>query len=118
MTEFKRKLPRKPSFSQKGLDGYKFSLKNSNLEVYFVDIKQGHDNYIISKKCTHIYYIIEGKGFFDIDGSKYEGRAGVLVEVPEGVEYSYSGKMKLILIINPPWFEGNEKVTRKNPEVK
>ena len=88
------------------------------MEVYFVDVKQGHDTYFISKKCTHTYYVIEGEGFFDIDGSRHEAKGGMLFEVPPNVEYTYSGKMKLLLIMNPPWFRGNEEITKKNPSVE
>jgi len=42
---------------------------------------------------------------------------GLLVEVPPGVEYSYSGSMKIFLVSHPRWFEGNEQTTRNNPEV-
>jgi mannose-6-phosphate isomerase-like protein (cupin superfamily) len=118
MNKFNKKLSKKPSFSQKGLEGYKFPTKNSNVEVYFLDVKQGHEAYFISKKCTHIYYVIEGEGFFDIDGSKHEAKSGMLFELPPNVEYTYSGKMKLLLIMNPPWFEGNEEIIKKNPSVK
>jgi len=44
-------------------------------------------------------------------------RPAVVVEVPPGVEYSYSGSMKILLVSHPRWFEGNERTTRKNPEV-
>ena len=118
MTNYIRKKPNKPTFSQKGLDGYKFPLSNEEVEVGFVDVKKGHDNYIISKKITHIYYILEGKGFFDIEGVRHDVKPGMLIEIPPNVEYAYSGKMKLLLIMNPPWFEGNEIITKKNPSVK
>jgi len=72
---------------------------------------------LISKKITHIYFILEGEGFFDINGEKKEVKKGMLVEVPPNVEYVYSGKMKLLLITNPPWFEGNEEFTKDNPAV-
>ena len=117
MGEFKRKLPKKPSFSQRGLDGYKFPLKNQDVEVSFVDVKQGHDDYIVSKKCNLIYYVLEGNGTFDINGVKCEAKPRDLFEVPTDVEFTYSGKMKLLLIARPPWFEGNEDVKRKNPVV-
>ena len=113
-----KEIPEKPSYSQKGLDGYKFPLANREVEIYFVDVKKGHDTYIISKKITHIYYILEGSGFFDIDGKRIDVKTGMLIEVPPNVEYTYSGKMKLLLIMNPPWFKGNEIITRKNPAVE
>jgi hypothetical protein len=37
--------------------------------------------------------------------------------VPPGVEYSYSGSMKIFLVSHPRWFEGNERITKMNPEV-
>ena len=72
---------------------------------------------MISKKITRIYYILEGEGYFTIDNHKYDVRPSMLIEVPPNVEYSYSGKMKLLLIGNPRWFKGNEVVTKKNPDV-
>ena len=112
------KLPTKPTFQQKGLKGHAYNLTNKELEIYNVDVTQGHDNYIISKKCFHIYYILEGKGTFDIGNKIEEVSKGSLVEIPPKVEYTYSGNMKLLLIMNPPWFEGNEEITKKNPNVK
>ncbi|OGY24428.1 MAG: hypothetical protein A2Y57_03500 [Candidatus Woykebacteria bacterium RBG_13_40_7b] len=117
MNEFVKSPSEKSTFSQKGLDGYKFPLENKNIEIYLVVVKQGHDNYIISKEITHVYYVLSGEGFFDIDGTKREVRSGDLIEIPPKFEYTYSGKMKLLLIMNPPWFKGNEQITRKNPSV-
>jgi mannose-6-phosphate isomerase-like protein (cupin superfamily) len=67
---------------------------------------------MISKALTRIYYIIEGTGVFTIDNQKYDVAPGLLVEVPPGVEYSYSGSMKIFLVSHPRWFEGNERTTR------
>lgn len=115
---YKKSLPIEPTFSQKGLDGFRFPLDDRDFEVYLVEVKQGHDNYIISKKITHVYYILGGEGSFDVGGEKYDVKEGSFIEVPPNVEYAYSGKMKLLLIMKPPWFEGNEEVTRPNPDVK
>jgi mannose-6-phosphate isomerase-like protein (cupin superfamily) len=111
-------IPCSPSFSLKGLKGYQFGpLKNQEIDIYFVDVKKGHDTFIISKRITRIYYILEGKGYFTIDNEKYNVASGMLVEVPPNLEYSYSGTMKLILVSNPRWFRGNEEVTKENPDV-
>jgi mannose-6-phosphate isomerase-like protein (cupin superfamily) len=107
-----------PSFALKGLAGYEFlPLKNQEVNVHFLDVQKGHDTFIISKALTRIYYIIEGTGVFTIDNQKYDVAPGLLVEVPPGVEYSYSGSMKIFLVTHPRWFEGNERTTRKNPDV-
>ena len=118
MSDYICKLPNEPTFIQKGLTGFAYLLENKAVQVYFCDSTQGHENYEISKKCTHIYYILEGKGFFELDGVKYDVRPGMLIEVPPHVEYCYTGKMKLLLIMNPPWFEGNGEITRVNHNVK
>jgi mannose-6-phosphate isomerase-like protein (cupin superfamily) len=107
-----------PSFALKGLAGYEFQLlKDQNIAVHLLDVHKGHDTFIISKALTRLYYIIEGKGAFTIDNQQYDVAPGLLVEVPPGVEYSYSGSMKIFLVSYPRWFEGNERTTRKNPEV-
>jgi mannose-6-phosphate isomerase-like protein (cupin superfamily) len=111
-------IPSSPSFASRGLRGYQFQpLKNEHLEVHFLDVRTGHDQFIISKVLTRIYYIIDGKGSFVIDNQKYDVAAGMLIEVPPGHEYCYSGAMKILLISNPRWFSGNEQNTRDNPDV-
>ena len=110
--------PTEPSFEQKGLKGYTFPTSNKELEVNFVDVTEGHDNYIVSKKCSLTYYILEGTGNFEIDGRMEDISEGSLIEVLPNTEFTYSGKMKLLLMVTPPWFEGNEEVTKKNPNVK
>jgi len=111
-------IPSSPSFALKGLKGYQFEpLRNPELDIYFVHVEKGHDTFIISKSITRTYYILEGSGYFTIENEKYDVKPGMLVEVPPGVEYTYSGTMKLLLISNPRWFRGNEETTRKNPDV-
>src|SRR5216684_4272996 len=107
-----------PSFVLKGLAGYEFQpLKDQDVAVHLVDVHKGHDTFQISKALTRIYYIIEGTGVFTIDNQKYGVAPGLLVEVPPGIEYSYSGSMKILLVSHPRWFEGNERTTRNNPDV-
>jgi mannose-6-phosphate isomerase-like protein (cupin superfamily) len=107
-----------PSFALKGLAGYEFQpLKDQDIAIHLLDVHKGHDTFIISKALTRFYYIIEGTGVFTIDNQTYDVEPGLLVEVPPGVEYSYSGSMKIFLISHPRWFEGNEQTTKKNPDV-
>ncbi len=111
-------LPSSPSFEGKGLKGFQFApLTHPDIDVHLVDVEKGHDTFMISKKITRIYYVLEGQGYFTIDNNKYDVRPAVLVQIPPNVEYSYSGQMKLLLIGNPRWFKGNEVVTKKNPDV-
>jgi mannose-6-phosphate isomerase-like protein (cupin superfamily) len=107
-----------PSFTLKGMAGYEFQpLKDEDFAVHLLDVQKGHDTFMISEALTRIYYIIEGAGVFTIDNQKYDVVPGLVVEVPPGVEYSYSGSMKILLVSHPRWFEGNERMTRNNPDV-
>jgi mannose-6-phosphate isomerase-like protein (cupin superfamily) len=107
-----------PSFETKGLRGFQFApLRHQALDVHLVEVKTGHDTFVISKKITRLYYVLEGRGSFTIAAQKYDVEPGMLVEVPPALEYSYSGTMKLLLIGSPRWFQGNEQVTRDNPDV-
>lgn len=109
-----KKFSSKPTYKQKGVSGYQFQIKNKNVEIYFTDVSKGHDSYLISKKITHTYYILEGRGAFDVAGKIYKVKKGNLIETEPGVEYTYSGKMKMLLIMNPPYFKGNDIKTKKN----
>lgn len=111
-------LPGSTSFTGKGLLGYTFGpLNQKDIEIYYVDVETGHDTFLVSKKITRIYYILCGTGYFIIDDQKYDVSEAMLVEIPPGVEYSYSGKMKLIALSKPRWFAGNDKFTKWNPDV-
>ena len=111
-------LPPIPSFDDKGLFGYTFGpLRQKDLEIYYIEVEKGHDTFMVSKRITRVYYVLSGSGFFTIGGGRYDVSAGMLVEVPPKVEYSYSGKMKLIGISKPRWFSGNDRHTKWNPEV-
>jgi mannose-6-phosphate isomerase-like protein (cupin superfamily) len=107
-----------PSFTLQGMAGYEFQpLKDPDFAVHLLEVHTGHDTFMISKALTRIYYVIEGSGVFTIDNQNYDVSPGLVVEVPPDVEYSYSGRMKILLVSHPRWFEGNERMTRKNPNV-
>jgi hypothetical protein len=115
---FIKNLTDVPSYSQKGIAGFPYDIENPAFEIYSVDVQEGHDPYIISKKITQVYYTISGKGVFNSEGEKQAGAEGMLIEVLAKIEYTYYGKMKMLMIGYPPWFEGNEEITKTNPNVK
>ena len=111
-------LPTLPAFEGKGLFGYSFGpLKQADLDIYYIEVEKGHDTFIVSKKITRTYYILCGTGYFTIADRRYDVSPGMLVEVPPKVEYSYSGKMKLIAVSKPRWLIGNDTHTKWNPDV-
>jgi mannose-6-phosphate isomerase-like protein (cupin superfamily)/SAM-dependent methyltransferase len=111
-------LPTSTSFKGTGLSGYTFGpLDDREVEIYYIKVNQGHDTFQISRKITRIYYVLSGNGCFTIDNQKYNVGAGILVEIPPKVEYTYSGKMTLIAFTKPRWFRGNDIPTKWNPDV-
>ena len=111
-------LPTAAAFKGKGLAGCTFGpLKQTDLDVYYIEVDGGHDTFMISKKITRTYYILSGSGSFTIDNCRYAVGPGMLVEVPPKVEYTYSGKMTLVAFSRPGWSFGNDRHTRWNADV-
>jgi SAM-dependent methyltransferase len=107
-----------PSFTGKGLIGYAFGpLKKRDLAIDYVEVESGHDTFQVSRKITRFYYILSGSGYFTIGDRQYPVSSGVLVEVPPKVEYSYSGKMRLILFQQGRWLPDNDVQIKWNPDV-
>src|ERR1700751_1637886 len=111
-------LQNSATFTGKGLLGYTFGpLDQKDIEIYYIEVEKGHDTFQISRKCARVYYVLSGSGYFTIADRKYDVSPGMLVEVPPKVEYSYSGKMKLIAVSKPRNFSGNDTHTKWNPDV-
>ncbi|MEI8143739.1 MAG: cupin domain-containing protein [Candidatus Berkelbacteria bacterium] len=103
MDKFIYQKPIEPSFPRGTFDGYNFAIENNILEIDLIDSKTGHGGKGASNKITHIYYILEGNGEFEIDGKIYPVSSGELVEIPPKHIFDYNGKMKMLLIMEPPY---------------
>ena len=104
-----KKIPSEPSFVQNGLNGFSCEMINKNISIDIEDVYKGHERYCKSFISTFIYYVIEGKGIFKIENNKYNVEQGNIIEIPPNTEFVFAGKMKLLLIMNPP-FNKNTKV--------
>jgi chemotaxis methyl-accepting protein methylase/mannose-6-phosphate isomerase-like protein (cupin superfamily) len=111
-------LPTLASFDGKGLVGYTFGpLQQKDLEIYYIEVEKGHDTFVVSKRITRVYYVLSGSGYFTIGDRRYDVSPGMLVEVPTKVEFSYSGKMKLLAVSKPRWSSLSDRHTKWNPDV-
>lgn len=111
-------LPAAVSFRGKGLFGYSFGpMKQKDLEVLYIESEKGHDTFMICKGVTRTYYVLAGSGTFTIEGREHSVCPGVLVEVPPGVEYSYSGRVTMLAFCKQSWFRRKDRFTRWNRDV-
>ena len=106
-------LNKEPSFTQNGLTGFTYPLKHSGAEVSYIDCFYEHDNYCTYQK-PFIYYIIEGKGRYKIGNDIINVEAGDLIEIPANTDFTYKGKMKILLIIQDKFDCALSADTRKN----
>jgi chemotaxis methyl-accepting protein methylase/mannose-6-phosphate isomerase-like protein (cupin superfamily) len=111
-------LPSSVSFRGKGLFGYSFGpMQQKDLEVLYIESETGHDTFMICRGVVRTYYVLSGSGCFMIDGRAYNVGPGILVEVPSGVEYSYSGRITMLAVCKRNLLHRKDKWTRWNRDV-
>lgn len=105
------KLPENYSFEKVGIKGKKFSVAEITQKtgVCQIETENGHDTTIIEHKCDFIYYILDGKGYFVIDGNNENCTRGDLVVIPAGSKFRYVGKLKMLLITTPAFYPEQEE---------
>lgn len=105
------KEPSNYDFEKVGIKGKIFLTGGLTQKSRFVlvDTEDGHKTTIRQRECDFVYYILEGSGYFEIEGKIEECRAGDLAVIPAGNKFTYKGKMKLLLISTPPWFAEQEE---------
>lgn len=114
MGNYIKKKPSNPSFSQKGFDGYNYEINNSEISITYEDVFEGHDKYCTNTKSTHFYYVISGSGKFKISEEIHDVEEGDVVEIPANTAFVFSGKMRLLLIMNPCFVPENDIVGKEN----
>lgn len=105
------KKPQDYSFEKVGIKGKKFSVADisSKTGVCQIETEKEHETTIIEHKCDFIYYILEGEGYFEIDGEKESCVEGDLVVIPAGSKFRYMGKLKMLLITTPAFYPEQEE---------
>jgi mannose-6-phosphate isomerase-like protein (cupin superfamily) len=103
-------LPEEYSFEKVGIKGTNFDTKDFNDEAKFaiIEVEEGHSK-VREKECTMFYFILEGKGNFEIDGKTEQCQKGDLVIVPRNTVFKYTGKMKMLLVTIPWWYPEQEE---------
>ena len=105
------KEPKGLSFDKAGIKGKIFPASDltSKTQYFLVETEKGHATKIIEHESDFIYYVLEGKGHFEINDQKENCQPGNLVVVPAGSPFTYKGKLKMIATSTPPWKEEQEE---------
>lgn len=75
--------------------------ENASLALIKVKDKHGETKAMLNDR---IYYVIEGNGFFLINGERQEIEKGDVVIVPKASEYDFGGEL-MVLLVNVPAFK-------------
>ena len=62
-----------------------------------------HHGKVKSLLSDRIYFVVDGKGYFEIEGERIDVEPTDVVIVPRNTVYDYFGKMKLFLVHTPAY---------------
>jgi mannose-6-phosphate isomerase-like protein (cupin superfamily) len=95
------------AFDKVGIKGKMFPSQELTEKTEFcvISTETGHETTIIEHDSDFVYYVLEGSGFFEINGEKEDCAKGDLVVIPAGSKFIYKGNLKLLLVVTPPWRE-------------
>lgn len=104
--------PEELSFDKAGIQGKVFGAHQliDRAEFVLIQTELGHETKIIEHESDFIYYVLEGEGYFEVDGEIENCRKGDLVCIPAGKKFIYKGNLKMLLICTPPRREEQEEV--------
>ena len=80
--------------------------------VAYQETEKGHAEEFIHHKSAFIYYILEGRGTWVIEGEEHEAGAGDVVIVPPGKRIYFRGNLKQICVTSPAWEQEQEEHVR------
>jgi mannose-6-phosphate isomerase-like protein (cupin superfamily) len=69
-----------------------------------------------NSSSDRVYFVIEGRGEFNIDGEKFIVNKEEIIIVPKNTRYSYKGDMKCLLVNSPAFDREKEIIFNKNSE--
>lgn len=105
------KEPNEYSFQKVGISGKLWPMTQlvKSTSFLLIETEKGHETTIREKESDFIYYVLEGKGEFIVNGAHEPCVKGDLVVIPRGNAFTYKGTMRLLLSCTPPWTEKQEE---------
>jgi mannose-6-phosphate isomerase-like protein (cupin superfamily) len=84
--------------------------------VVYQETRKGHLEEFYHSKSVFLFYIIEGKGNWYINGEEQPVETGDLLIVPKNSKFYYKGQFKQICITAPAWEQEFEHHVSMIPE--
>ena len=111
MRSYILKRPNSYSFEKVGIKGKVFPVGEitQRTGVCLIETKKGHETTIVEHLCDFIYYILEGKGHFEINGQKESFVKDDLIVIPADSKFTYKGNCKMLLITTPAFYLEQEE---------
>ncbi len=99
-------------FGWEGLKGWGYNSKEdfSNASAAYFEVTGSHGK-VKTTKSDRVYFVVDGKGEFVVDGEKIPVEESDVVIVPKNTPYDYKvkeGTMKLFLVHVPAYDEEAE----------
>lgn len=79
--------------------------------LVIAETETGHNQEFRHTSTFH-YLILEGGGTFFLDDEEVSVEKGDMLSIPPHTRIYYKGRMKILLVTDPPWKEENEVETR------
>ena len=93
-----------------GHHGKSFGTNSPRTGHLIIECKDKLTVSLIQNKVEFDYYITEGVGYFIFDDKKQTVKSGDLVVIPPGTNYSFGGKLKMLLINTPHWSKEQQTI--------
>jgi mannose-6-phosphate isomerase-like protein (cupin superfamily) len=100
------------TFSKHGIDLTLYAQKDPSVTVAQVHVDRGHFQEFYNVRSSFVYYVIEGRGVFYLDGEAISVLATDLVVVQPHTRIYYFGSMTMLLIVTPAFAEEDERHVR------
>lgn len=96
-----------------GVDITLYDLGNSDSNIVYEEVEEGHFEEFLSTRSTYSWFIIEGAGTFVIDDERIPVSAHDIITVPPHRRIHYFGRMKMLLITVPAFDADYERHIRE-----
>ncbi len=93
-----------------GHDGKFFGTNSDKTQHLIIECRDKLKVALTQSETEFNYYVIEGNGYFILNGDKQDVAKGDLVVVPPGTKYTFGGQLKMLLINTPKWSAEQEEV--------